>query len=318
MQAHAGDAGVFIRSMATRGHLGGLARATSEAALVLDAAGNDIVHHRDRRRRTGRSRHRPHRRRVDRDARARAPATRCRRSRPASWRLPTSSSSTRPTAKAPTAPSPSIEANLSLQTFGPAEWRPPIVKTEATTGAASPSWSRRIERFRAHTAATQGAPAARARRVPRARAPGRSVHAARRATRARGRRVRRMLDRIAGARVDPYTAVERACWRGADSCAETRSAHESDARSRRHRRGEPRRGAGVLPRRARPRDRGAGGGRHRSACARTSFRPASRRSNCSRRPRADSPIAKFLDEARPRAASHHAARRRHRARRWRS
>ena len=43
MQAHAQDAGVFIRSMATRGHLGGLARATTDAALVLDAAGKDIV-----------------------------------------------------------------------------------------------------------------------------------------------------------------------------------------------------------------------------------------------------------------------------------
>jgi LAO/AO transport system kinase len=43
MQAHAGDPGVFIRSMATRGQLGGLARATSEAALVLDAAGRDVV-----------------------------------------------------------------------------------------------------------------------------------------------------------------------------------------------------------------------------------------------------------------------------------
>ena len=43
MQAHAGDAGVFIRSMATRGHLGGLARATGDAALVLDAAGRDVV-----------------------------------------------------------------------------------------------------------------------------------------------------------------------------------------------------------------------------------------------------------------------------------
>ena len=43
MQAHAGDAGVFIRSMATRGHLGGLARATADAALVLDAAGRDCV-----------------------------------------------------------------------------------------------------------------------------------------------------------------------------------------------------------------------------------------------------------------------------------
>ncbi len=43
MNAHAADAGVFIRSMATRGHLGGLARATSDAALVLDAAGTEVV-----------------------------------------------------------------------------------------------------------------------------------------------------------------------------------------------------------------------------------------------------------------------------------
>ena len=43
MQAHAQDDGVFIRSMATRGHMGGLARATSDAALVLDAAGKSVV-----------------------------------------------------------------------------------------------------------------------------------------------------------------------------------------------------------------------------------------------------------------------------------
>jgi len=43
MGAHASDPGVFIRSMATRGHLGGLARATSDAAVVLDAAGMGIV-----------------------------------------------------------------------------------------------------------------------------------------------------------------------------------------------------------------------------------------------------------------------------------
>jgi LAO/AO transport system kinase len=43
MQTHAGDPGVFIRSMATRGNLGGLARSTAEAALVLDAAGRDVV-----------------------------------------------------------------------------------------------------------------------------------------------------------------------------------------------------------------------------------------------------------------------------------
>src|SRR5918995_4042096 len=43
MQAHAEDPDVFIRSMATRGHMGGLARATSDAALVLDAAGKSLV-----------------------------------------------------------------------------------------------------------------------------------------------------------------------------------------------------------------------------------------------------------------------------------
>src|SRR5213594_1962449 len=37
------DPGVFIRSMGTRGHLGGLAEATLQALLVLDAAGKDLV-----------------------------------------------------------------------------------------------------------------------------------------------------------------------------------------------------------------------------------------------------------------------------------
>ncbi|MDP2807708.1 MAG: methylmalonyl Co-A mutase-associated GTPase MeaB [bacterium] len=43
MQQHATDDGVFIRSMGSRGHLGGLALATSDAAKILDAAGYDIV-----------------------------------------------------------------------------------------------------------------------------------------------------------------------------------------------------------------------------------------------------------------------------------
>jgi LAO/AO transport system kinase len=43
MQTHANDEGVFIRSMATRGQLGGLARATADAADVLDAAGFAVV-----------------------------------------------------------------------------------------------------------------------------------------------------------------------------------------------------------------------------------------------------------------------------------
>lgn len=43
MQSHATDENVFIRSMATRGHLGGLSLATPEAVRVLDAVGNDLI-----------------------------------------------------------------------------------------------------------------------------------------------------------------------------------------------------------------------------------------------------------------------------------
>ena len=43
MLSHHADAGVFIRSMATRGNLGGLAAATTDMALLLDAAGKEFV-----------------------------------------------------------------------------------------------------------------------------------------------------------------------------------------------------------------------------------------------------------------------------------
>jgi LAO/AO transport system kinase len=43
MQSHATDPEVFIRSMASRGHLGGISLATPEAVRVLDAVGKDVV-----------------------------------------------------------------------------------------------------------------------------------------------------------------------------------------------------------------------------------------------------------------------------------
>lgn len=43
MQAHHADPGIYIRSMATRGFLGGLARTTADVTTVLDAAGRDVV-----------------------------------------------------------------------------------------------------------------------------------------------------------------------------------------------------------------------------------------------------------------------------------
>jgi len=43
MQSHAADPGVYVRSIASRGHLGGLAEAVGDAALLLDASGKDII-----------------------------------------------------------------------------------------------------------------------------------------------------------------------------------------------------------------------------------------------------------------------------------
>ena len=43
MSGHFDDPGVFVRSMATRGHLGGLSQATADAVAVLDAAGRDVI-----------------------------------------------------------------------------------------------------------------------------------------------------------------------------------------------------------------------------------------------------------------------------------
>ena len=91
MQTHATDPGVFIRSMATRGHLGGLAAATDQVLTVLSAAGKDVILvetvgvGQDEVEIVGTADVEPRR------PRARARATRCRRSRPASWRSRTSS-----------------------------------------------------------------------------------------------------------------------------------------------------------------------------------------------------------------------------------
>jgi len=43
MQDHFSDPGIYIRSMATRGSLGGLARTTADVAAVLDASGRDVI-----------------------------------------------------------------------------------------------------------------------------------------------------------------------------------------------------------------------------------------------------------------------------------
>lgn len=154
MQAHAQDEGVFIRSMATRGHLGGLARATGDVALVFDAAGKslvivetvgvgqdeiDIV------------------RTADLSIVVLVPGTGDdvqalkagimeiadifvinKADRDGADRMVTA-----------------IESNLALQSFAAGEWRPPILKTEATSGQGVPELLETARKFREHSAGTR-------------------------------------------------------------------------------------------------------------------------------------------------------------------
>ena len=154
MQAHSADPDVFIRSMATRGQLGGLSRSTTDAALVLDAAGKsvviietvgvgqdevDIV------------------RTADISIVMLVPGTGDdvqalkagimeiadifvvnKADRDGADRMVTA-----------------VESNLALQTFGEGEWRPPILKTEATTGRGVPELWQAINAFRARNEANR-------------------------------------------------------------------------------------------------------------------------------------------------------------------
>src|SRR3954449_9441940 len=102
----------------------------------------------------------------------------------------------------------SIEAMLSLETFAEGRWRPPIVKTAATTGTGVAELVEAIERFRAHTAATLGE-----HRRARAEFRVKELLAHRFVQHVTGRvlgegEFERLLDRIAARETDPYSVVE--------------------------------------------------------------------------------------------------------------
>jgi LAO/AO transport system kinase len=150
MGAHAQDAGVFIRSMATRGHLGGLARATSDVALILDAAGKDIVI-------------------VETVGVGQDEVDIVRTADISIVMLVPGAGDDVQAIKAGLMEIAdiyvvnkadhdgadrmvqSVAANLSLQTFAPGDWRPPILKTEATTGAGVAALWDTVGQFREHT-----------------------------------------------------------------------------------------------------------------------------------------------------------------------
>lgn len=207
MQAHSADPGVFVRSMATRGHLGGLARATSEVALVLDAAGRDIVLIET----VG----------VGQDEVDIV--------RTADVSIVTLTPGTGDEVQALKAgimeiadifvvnkadrdgadrTVASIEALLSLQHFEPGAWRPPILRTEATTGRGVGELLAAITRFRAHTAPRQGdRRRARAEWRVRELIGQRFLEHVERVVLPAGE-LSRLLDEIASRRTDPYSVAD--------------------------------------------------------------------------------------------------------------
>jgi LAO/AO transport system kinase len=207
MQAHAGDSGVFIRSMATRGHLGGLAHATSEVALVLDASGMDVVVIET----VGVGQDEIDIvRTADVSVVTVVPGTGDEVQALKAGIMEIAdifvvNKADRDGADRTVA---SIEALLSLQTFSASQWRPPIVKTEATTGKGVPELLSEIDRFRARTESGQGTRRrARAEWRLRELLAQRFLHQVERRVLQAGE-LEQTLDRIAAREIDPYTAVD--------------------------------------------------------------------------------------------------------------
>jgi LAO/AO transport system kinase len=207
MQAHAGDNGVFIRSMATRGHLGGLARATSEVALVLDASGKDIVLIET----VGVGQDEVDIvRTADVSVVVIVPGAgdEVQALKAGIMEIADIFVVNKADREGADRTVASIEAMLSLQAFPPGAWRPPIVRTEAVHGKGIVELIDTIERFRAHTRDAQGS-----RRRARAEWRLRELLGQRFLDHVERRvlgpgEFDRTLDRIAARETDPYSAVD--------------------------------------------------------------------------------------------------------------
>ena len=155
MGRHFSDPGVFIRSMATRGNHGGLARTTGDAALILDAAGKDTIIIETVGVGQGE---------VDIAGTADVSIV---------VLVPTSGDEVQALKAGVMEIADvfvvnqadrdgadrlvqTIAANQALRTAGPEEWCPPIVKTIATTGEGIMELRAAIARFQAHSAPTLG------------------------------------------------------------------------------------------------------------------------------------------------------------------
>ncbi len=155
MASHFGDPGVFIRSMATRGHLGGLARATADVALAMDAAGRDIVIIET----VGVGQDEVDIvRAADVSVVALVPGTGddVQAIKAGVMEIADIFVMNKADRDGAERAVESIEANLSLQTFGPGDWHPPVLKTVASTGAGVAELWASICAFRAHPSQQSG------------------------------------------------------------------------------------------------------------------------------------------------------------------
>jgi LAO/AO transport system kinase len=159
MQGHAADDGVFIRSMASRGQLGGLARASGDAALVLDAAGKDIVIIET----VGVGQDEVDiARTADVTAVVLIPGTgdEIQALKAGIMEIADIFVVNKADRDGSDHLVSAIATNLSLQTFGENAWRPPILKTVATSGQGVPEFLDAVEAFRKHAAGGQTGEAA--------------------------------------------------------------------------------------------------------------------------------------------------------------
>ena len=205
MGVHAGDQGVFIRSMATRGHLGGLARATTDAALVLDAAGKDVVI-------------------IETVGVGQDEVDIVRTADVSIVMLVPGAGDEVQALKAgimeiadifvvnksdregADSLVQSIRGNLSLQAFAPGDWRPPIVKTQATADVGTPELWAEIQRFREHSSDAR-ALRQRARHESRLRELLSQRYLRHLEQALPQGEMTRIVDRIASREIDPYTAA---------------------------------------------------------------------------------------------------------------
>ena len=206
MQAHAADADVFIRSMATRGQLGGLARSTTDAALVLDAAGKsiviietvgvgqdevDIVRSAD----------------VSIVILVPGAGDEVQALKAGIMEIADIFVVNKADREGADRTVTAVESNLALQSHPDGQWRPPIIKTEATTGRGVAELWTAIEAFRAHSETSRHKRRkARSEFRLRERLTHTFLEHVERKVLAPGE-MEEVLERIASRKVDPYSAA---------------------------------------------------------------------------------------------------------------